>query len=221
MLPMAVTTSLSREALRLPLHLLLLHLLLLPSCGGKEAGITTGLAGDALLGDLTAEQAAAGCARLDAQVGVRFDQATLALEQCTLFALELTSEEPPCTSLRDTCVMSRAENQPGAFASFFEPTRDVGCGDPGQQWQGCTATVRALERCLRDVLSTYADALDEYTCRDAPTYRRACLPPLNPYVAILEIDPRTNRPPECELLPVPDSCRALEQGCPGLPLFAL
>jgi hypothetical protein len=217
---MATVTPSASSKPRPPLSALALHVLALASCGGKEAGITTGLPRDALLGELTAEQAASGCGRLLAQVNVRFDPSQLAQEQCTLFALERTMEQRLCAGMRDTCLMRRAESDPEAAATFFEPTAQLGCGDPSARWRACTATVGALELCLREVVETYDDALDRYTCVDAPTYRHACLPPLNPYVAMDEIDPRTGLPPMCELLPVPDACRALEELCPGVAPFA-
>lgn len=203
-----------------PLLALVFQLLVLASCGGKEAAITSGLPSSALLSELTVEEATAGCSRLNAQVGARFNESALAREQCTLYALELTTAESRCIAMRDTCVTSRAESHPAAASTFFEPTQDLGCSDTSQ-WSGCTATVRALETCLQDVLETYENALDTYTCQVAPTYRSSCLPPIDPYVAIDEVDPRTGQPHQCELLPLPASCRALEDGCSGLPLFAL
>lgn len=195
------------------------QVLALAGCGGREGGSTTGLPSSALLGELTAEQASAGCGQLAALVERRFHRRALAYEDCTLSALKVATEVPYCTALRDMCVMARAQD-PGAGSTLFEPALDVGCGEPSTSWSGCSATVEELESCLHDVLDGLAEAIETYTCEDAPTYRRACLPPINPYVAVDEVDPRTNMPPQCELLPVPDSCRALHGECSSLAQFA-
>jgi hypothetical protein len=193
------------------------QILVLGSCSNEADNPSTGLPADALLGDLTLEQATLGCERLKMAEAHLLEGASTR-EQCTVLALYVTSEEASCAAQRDSCVQTPVENPPRVGSRLLEPTRRLGCDDPGARWRGCAATVAALETCMDDLLDGLADAVDDFTCRDAPMYRTSCLPPVDPYRAIDVIDPRTNMPPLCELVPVSDACWALQDQCSSLPL---
>lgn len=195
-----------------------LSLLALASCAGEEEAPIMGLPEDARLADLTLEQANAGCDLLQALVDRRFRSQTSTREQCTLLALDSTTDETTCEVRRNSCEQTAPEEPPRAGSRLLEPPRRLGCEDPAQLWRGCGATVGALERCLRDLLRELRSSADDFTCRDAPTYLTACLPPLTPLVAVDEIDPRTNMPPRCELVPLSEACWALQDECTSLPL---
>jgi hypothetical protein len=202
-----------------PLGALVLQILFLGSCSGKaeDPNPSTGLPADALLGDLTLEQATVGCERLRMAEARQLDGASTR-EQCTVLALYVAREEASCAAQRDSCVQTPVENPPRAGSRLLEPSRRLGCDDPVARWRGCAGTVAALETCMDDLLDGLADAVDDFSCRDAPTYRIRCLPPVDPNHAIDTIDPRTGMPPQCELVPVSEACWALQDQCSGLPL---
>jgi hypothetical protein len=176
-------------------------LLALAGCGGSDDSgeVTTGLPASQALSDVTVEDATRGCEHMKGAIETRFNPTTMKPKVCTMVAVQLSTTESACTSLRDQCLQqdsSASGGDPSDEASFAD---QLDCsGTSVNQWDGCAATVGEMETCLNDMLDAVDVMLNTYTCKDAGK---------------VEGDLEFSEPA------TPSSCQSLQTKCPNLDMF--
>jgi hypothetical protein len=139
-------------------------------CGGGESespDVTTGIAPNKLLSDVTTEEAAQACENLQAGFEARLSGDVLVRSICTIFGAAFADTPAACAEARDTCI-EQAED-PMAVANGDAPDVEelqFEC-DGGGSLMECTSTVGELEVCFNDLLDQISSALSEITCDDA------------------------------------------------------
>jgi len=141
-------------------------------CGGDDddssgGDVTTGLAANKLLSDVTAEEAASACESLQSAFEARFDEDKLVRAFCTLFGAALADTKAECETQRDDCI-EQASNGQGAGAQAEGVVSAPEC-DGSADLSACEGTVGELETCLSDGLDQISALLDGFSCDDAAT----------------------------------------------------
>ncbi len=143
-------------------------------CGGDSGGsaVSTGLAPERLLSDVTPDEGEQACERLQAGMQAQFNRDTIVRAGCTLMATAQASTASSCNSMRDACL--EEANQPGTDANmqFDIEELDFECGSPESManLEGCgDTTVAELETCFNDTLTQMNAMLNQFSCDDAGT----------------------------------------------------
>jgi hypothetical protein len=141
-------------------------------CGGDDddgsAGdVSTGLAANKLLSDVTAAEAATACENLQEAFDARFDEDKLVRAFCTLFAAALADTKADCETQRDACIDQAADGE-GVGAQAAGPVGPPEC-NANADLSECEGTVGELETCMNDGLDQISALLDGFSCDDAAT----------------------------------------------------
>lgn len=172
-------------------------------CGDDEDGggdVTTGIAPSTQLADVTTEQLASACPRLKAGFDRVFQADKLIRSICTLAGAAAADTRADCIMIRDQCI----EEASMAGSDTLEGLSEVEftCEDDTESdINQCTGTVGQLETCFNDMLDTFDDLLNQYTCDDAASVEQDDLEGFGDMVGVS-----------------PASCEAV--GCPGGSPFA-
>jgi hypothetical protein len=139
-------------------------------CGDGDSGspdVTTGIAPNKLLSDVTTDEAAQACENLQAGFEARLSRDVLVRSICTIFGAAFADTPADCAEARDACI--EEANDPTAVANGDAPDIDelqFEC-DGGAALTECTSTVGELEVCFNDLLDQVSTALSSITCDDA------------------------------------------------------
>ena len=132
-------------------------------CGGGGSGgggdVTTGIAPSKLLSEVTEEEAAAGCERLQQGFERKVSIDLLVSAVCTLFSAAQSTDPAACAELRDAC-LEQANDELGSSVEEIEPFECDALGD-------CEGTVGDLETCFNDTLDAAVAVLRSLSCDDA------------------------------------------------------
>ncbi len=148
---------------------LLLGAGLAAGCGGdsdSDGDVSTGIAPNKLLSDVTPDEAAQACENLQAGFQARLSQDVLVRSICTIFGAASADTKDACIQARDECI--QASNDPGASGGDVPDVDAIQfeCQD-GAVLTECTSTVGELETCFNDLLDQISSALNDITCDDA------------------------------------------------------
>jgi hypothetical protein len=139
-------------------------------CGGGDSqspDVTTGIAPNKLLSDVTTDEAAQACENLQAGFEARLSRDALVRSICTIFGAAFADTPAACADARDTCI--EQADDPTAVANGDAPDIEeiqFEC-DGGASLSECTSTVGELEACFNDLLDQISTALSSITCDDA------------------------------------------------------
>lgn len=140
-------------------------------CGGDDSDsdgdVTTGIAPSTLLSDVSAEDAAAACQRLQAGFERALPDDVLIRTVCTLVAASATETEAACEDLRDDC-LEEANTAGSETMMELEGTGlEFEC-DGSASLSECTGgTVGDLETCFNDTLDLLDATLGQVSCARA------------------------------------------------------
>lgn len=175
-------------------------------CGDDKDGdsggdVSTGIAPTKLLSDVTEEEAATACTRLQAGFERVFAEDKLIRSLCTLQGVALADTTADCVTFRDDCIeeANMPDSEVAQMAGDVEGFTCDGSGDP--EIGECTGTVGQLETCFNDTLDRFDGLLNMYSCDDAASVEPEDLENFGDMVG----EP-------------PASCEAV--GCPGGSPFA-
>ena len=140
-------------------------------CGDDDdsgGDVSTGIAPSKLLSDVTAEEAATACTRLQAGFERVFDRDKLIDAVCTLGAAAFADTTADCEMIRDQCI--EEANMQGSDTTAQLDEIEFTCdGEGDAELSQCTGTVGQLETCFNDTLEVFEAALASISCEDAAT----------------------------------------------------
>jgi hypothetical protein len=141
-------------------------------CGGDGDGgggdVSTGIAPNKLLSDITDDEAESACERLKAGYDRVFDENKVIRAFCTIGAATSAANPSECASLRDECIES-ASQAGSETTDALEGIGEFTCEDSDtSELNQCTGTVAQLETCFNDILDTFEALLNQFSCDDAP-----------------------------------------------------
>ncbi|HTV17346.1 MAG TPA: hypothetical protein VMG12_01705 [Polyangiaceae bacterium] len=133
--------------------------------GGGD--VSTGIAPTKLLSDVTAEEAASACLRLQAGFERVFAEDKLIRSLCTLQGVAFADTTADCVTFRDDCI-EEASMPDSSTAEMVDDVEGITCdGEGDAEISECTGTVGQLETCFNDTLDRFDALLNMYTCEDA------------------------------------------------------
>lgn len=139
-------------------------------CGDGDGGngdVSTGIEPNKLLSDVTEEEAATACTRLQAGFNRVLDEGKVIRALCTLTAAAFADTTADCNSLRDQCIDEAT--MPGSeLMENLEGLDTFECDGSGiEELAECTGTVGQLEACVNDTLDRFDALLNQFSCNDA------------------------------------------------------
>jgi hypothetical protein len=141
-------------------------------CGGDSGSnsgdVSTGLASEKQLSDVTPAEAQTACENLAAGLGRRLNPDTLKGAVCTLVALSSSTTPSSCAQVRDAC-LEEAEQQGTPTMMLLEDSVEFECDGEANISSCGDATVGELEACFNDTLDQLTAALNQFSCADAGT----------------------------------------------------
>lgn len=139
-------------------------------CGGDDddggGHVSTGIAPNKLLSDVTEQEATQACERLAAGFDARLSRDTLVRSTCTIAGAALADTPEECETLRDDCIESANDPSSAEGEALDVDEIDFECDDTSDLTE-CTSTVGELETCFNDLLDQIGSVLDSITCADA------------------------------------------------------
>jgi hypothetical protein len=131
--------------------------------------VSTGLAPSTLLSDVSDQDAASACQRVQSGFDRTLPEAELTLAFCTVVGATETQTEAECEALRDDCVEEANTNGSDTMMAFEGSGLELDCDD-GASFSECTGgTVGDLEACLNDTLDLLDATLSQFSCAQAGT----------------------------------------------------
>lgn len=141
-------------------------------CGGDDddggGDVSTGIAPNKLLSDVTEQEAAQACERLAAGFDARLSRETLVQTICTIAAAAATDTPGDCEMARDECIESASDPTSAEGEALGVDEIGFECDEETDLTQ-CTSTVGQLETCFNDLLDQISTALRSVSCDDAAT----------------------------------------------------
>ena len=140
-------------------------------CGGDDSDsggdVTTGIAPSTLLSDVSGEDAADACDRLQAGFERALPDSLLARAVCTLVAASATETQAECEDLRDECLEEANTAGSETMMQIESTGLDFDCND-GASLSECTGgTVGDLETCFNDTIDLLDATLNGISCAQA------------------------------------------------------
>jgi len=144
-------------------------------CGGDDdddsnGEVSTGIAANKLMSEVTTEEAATACENLRDGFEAKVTRTTRVRGFCTVGALIVADTPADCEAARDECI--EAANDPSSEVSTSVDEISFEC-DGGADLLECTSTVGELETCFNDLLDQLATALNGISCANAGTFDEA------------------------------------------------
>jgi hypothetical protein len=141
-------------------------------CGGDDddssgGDVTTGLAANKLLSDVTEAEAQSACERLATGFESKLGEDRLVRSFCTLFGAISAENKAECETARDTCIDQAADGQ-GIGAQATTEVQPPDCTGSASLLE-CEGTVGDLESCANDMIDQVLALLDSFSCDDAGT----------------------------------------------------
>jgi hypothetical protein len=140
-------------------------------CGGgsdSDGEVTTGLAQSKLLSDVSEDEAAQACERLQAGVDSRLTRDVFVNAVCTLVSAAAAQTPAECKTMRDDCITQANQQGSEVATAVDEQDVDLEC-DGDADLTACTGTVGQLETCFNDTLDQFDAVLHGISCDDAGT----------------------------------------------------
>jgi hypothetical protein len=140
-------------------------------CGGDDddsgGDVSTGLAPSTLLSDVSDQDAASACQRLQSGFERSFPEAELTRAFCTVVAATATETEAACEALRDDCIDEANTNGSDTMMALEDSGLELDC-DGDSTLSECTGgTVGDLEACFNDTLDLLDATLSQFSCAQA------------------------------------------------------
>jgi len=139
-------------------------------CGGGDGDgggdVSTGIAPNKLLSEVTTDEAAQACERLSAGFDARLSQATLIRTICTIAGAAVADTPEDCETARDQCIETADDPNAPVGEAFDTEEIKFECAEDFDLTQ-CTSTVGELETCFNELLDQISSALNGVTCDDA------------------------------------------------------
>jgi hypothetical protein len=136
-------------------------------CGDDKDGngdVSTGIAPNKLLSDVTTEEAANACQNLKVGFERVFSEDKLIRAVCSLAGAAFADTTADCVMLRDQCVeeanMTDSDTMQELDQIEFDCEGDAALGE-------CTGNVGQLETCFNDTLDAFDAILSQISCDDA------------------------------------------------------
>lgn len=139
-------------------------------CGGDDGDssggdVSTGLAANKLLSDVTAEEAASACENLNSAIESNLSPQKLIRAACTLMGAALADTKADCETQRDACI-DQANDGGGPAAEIGGAADELECDGTADLGE-CEGTVGELEACLNDSLDQISTFFESFSCDDA------------------------------------------------------
>jgi hypothetical protein len=140
-------------------------------CGGDDddsgGDVSTGIAPSTLLSDVSDQDAASACQRLQTGFERALPQDTLLSAICTLFAASSTETQAACEDARDACLEDASTPGSETMMALDSTGLEFEC-DGGASLSECTGgTVGQLETCFNDTLDLLDTTLGQISCAQA------------------------------------------------------
>lgn len=138
-------------------------------CGDDEDSdgeVSTGIAPNRLLRDVTAEEVTTACQNLKVGFDRVFQADKLIRAICTMTAAAIADTPSDCATFRDQCIDQA--NMPGSDTmEALDGIDEFTCEGGDSELAQCTGTVGDLETCFNDTLGTFEALLNQISCDDA------------------------------------------------------
>jgi hypothetical protein len=143
-------------------------------CGGDDddggGDVSTGIAPNRLLSEVSAEEAAQACENLAAGFDARLSPEMLVRSICTIAGAAVADTPEDCEMARDECIANADDPNSAEGEALQLDAIQFECdGEGGADLTECTSTVGELETCFNDLLDQISTALNGVTCDDAAT----------------------------------------------------
>jgi hypothetical protein len=143
-------------------------------CGGDDddggGDVSTGIAPNRLLSEVTDDEAAQACESLAAGFDARLSPEMLVRTICTIAGAAVADTTEDCETARDECIAAASDpNTPQGDALDVDAIQFECDGEGGADLRECTSTVGELETCFNDLLDQISTALSSVSCDDAAT----------------------------------------------------
>jgi hypothetical protein len=133
---------------------------------GGGGDVTTGIAPNKLLSDVTEAEAQSACMRLQSGFERTFDEDKLTEALCTITGVAFTDTTADCNMFKADCIQEASMSGTDAMEELGEV--EFTCdGESG--FAECTGTVGQLETCFNDILDQFEALLNQFSCDDAAT----------------------------------------------------